>query len=187
MEKEILDENLDQLENTKLKANLVNWISIVILWIGIGLCVQRGLIGDLQIVAGTVLLMVATFLTHFNYKMGVLVTLGILVLGILTLVEFFPFSLTIGFGFGAFDLLNLAIALVHIFTNWEVFSKIVNKESTPEEVQVSTRNRVEGFKRRFQNKSTNELEGIVQNEKLLPYAIQAAQELIDERNSASKS
>ena len=191
MEKGILDENLTFKDGNKIQPKLLNWVSIIILWGGIGYCYVNGIITEIQVIAGIFLLIISTIVTFFKYEVGVKITLGIIALGVLSLVKYFPISYSIGFGIGnfglAFEMLIFLIGIIHYFTNKEILSKflngLINREVSEEELQAEERSRINGYKNRFSKKNMDELEVIANNESLLPEAIKAAKELIEKRKT----
>lgn len=189
MEKEILDDDLAFKEKITTTTKLVNWISIIIFWIGIGYCFVSGIIRDPEVIAGIILLIVATITTYLKYELGVKITLGVIVVGVLSLVKYFPISYSISFGFGdfglVFEMLVFLIGIIHYLTNKEITSSflsgIINREISEEEEQAGERNRINRYKNQFSTKKTKELEVIINNERLLPEARKAAKELIEKR------
>ena len=187
MNNEILDDEF-QITTEKNYPKIINWISIIMLWVGIGYCGFYGLLGEIRVIIAIVLLVVSTVLTYFNYELGINITLGIILIGILNLVDFSPIKYFFGFGiFGVkimFDLLLCSVGIIHYLTNRTAFSKFLNNLSNKEteaETKSINRSEVNGFKRRFSNRKIGELELIVNNELLLPEAIKAAKELIEEK------
>ena len=187
MNNEILDDEF-QITTEKNYPKIINWISIIMLWVGIGYCGFYGLLGEIRVIIAIVLLVVSTVLTYFNYELGINITLGIILIGILNLVDFSPIKYFFGFGiFGVkimFDLLLCSVGIIHYLTNRTAFSKFLNNLSNKEteaETKSINRSKVNGFKRRFSNRKIGELELIVNNELLLPEAIKAAKELIEEK------
>lgn len=188
MNKEILDENLIKKNENNLTF-LVSWIPLFILWIGIIFQIIYGFLGDLKVLGALVLLIVATGLNYYNYKLGVKVTLGIILLGVVNLVCFIPNRYFIGFGVGSFiveiELYLLLLAILHYFLNRKEISKFINekfnREISKEEVEAEYRSRVNGFKRNFSDKSIEELKQLANNKNLLPQAIAAAKEMLEEK------
>ena len=56
--------------HSKKSPNIINWASIIILWIGIGVCIAKGMIGNLKLTIGIILLAATTILTYLNFKKG---------------------------------------------------------------------------------------------------------------------
>lgn len=191
MEKDLIDDESTFKGKNKVKPKLVHWISIIILWGGIGYCFVNGIITEIQVIAGIILLTISTIITYFKYEIGVKITLGIIALGVLSLVKYFPISYSIGFGIGdfglAFEMLIFLIGIIHYIINKEVLSNflsgLMNKDVSEEELHAEKRSRINGYKNRFSKKNMDELEEIAKNESLLPEAIKAAKELIEKRKT----
>lgn len=189
MNEEVLDDKFQKLPK-RYNPSILNWASIIILWIGIGFCFSEGLIGEVKVLIATTLLVLATIVTFLNYKLGVRLTIMVILLGTISLIEFFPTKYFISFGINTIDLgfeISLfGVGLIHYFTNREELYKslknFVNPEISEEELKATKRSKVNGFKRRFSNKRVEELEMIANNEQLVPDAIKAARELLDEKN-----
>ncbi len=188
MNSEILDDEFVNEEKIK-GIQIVNWISIIFLWGGIGYCGINGFLSELKVIAAIILLILSTGITYFNYELGVRITLGTILIGTINLVDFFPVKYFISFGINAieigFEFLLFGIGIIHYFTNREELSKflkdLIYREVSEEELKSAQRSKINGLKRRFSNKQIGELEMIVNNDKLLPEAIKAAKELIEEK------
>ena len=173
----------------KREIQMVNWISIMFLWMGIGYFGINGLLNEIKAMAATLLLIISTGIMYFNYELGVKITLGTILIGTINLVDFFPIKYFISFGINAieigFEFLLFAIGTIHYFTNREELTKflkdLINREMSEEEIKSTQRSKINGFKRRFSNKQVGELEMIANNDSLLPAAIKAAKELIEEK------
>jgi hypothetical protein len=191
MEKKILDDDLILQDKNKVEPKLLNWVSILILWLGIGYCLFEGIITDMRVIAGIVLLVIATLATYFKFELGVKITLGIIVIGVFSLVKYVPISYSCEFGFGvvgfAFELVILFIGIIHYFTNRAVLypflNGMLNRKVSVEESLEEERKRINGYKHQFSRKSMEELKSIIENKKLLPEAIKAAEELIEKRKA----
>ena len=186
---ELLDDSFRTVEERK-QVNFINWISIIILWLGIGLCAINGILGDVKVIVAIVFLIAATALSFYDYVLGVKVTLGITLIGTLNLISFFPIKQLISFGINniaiGFEFILFGIGLIHYFTNREELREflkdVFNSEKTEEEIIATQRSRINVFKRRFESKSVYQLELIANNRDLLPEAVQAARELLEKRN-----
>lgn len=66
MTEDILDIELGSEE--KKKPNILNWASIIILWIGIRLCIANGMIGNMKLIIAIVLLIATTIFTYWNFE-----------------------------------------------------------------------------------------------------------------------
>ena len=190
MNPEILDDGFEHKETKRFQ--IVNWMSIIVLWGGIGYCGINGLLSEVKVIAATFLLILSTGITFFNYELGVKVTLGIILIGTLNLIDFFPINHFFGFGINGFEIgfefILFGVGILHYFTNRQALSKflkdVFNREITEEDIKSIQRSRINGYKRRFSSKSIGELEMIVKNDELLPDAIKAAKELIEEKTNS---
>lgn len=177
------------ISKNKSQPTSLNWTSIIILWIGIVLCFFSGIISDIQVILGIILLSLSTLITYYKYELGTKITFGIIVLGVLSIVKFFPSSYSIGFGIGdygvSFEILIILIGIIHFITNRTILSKFLketfNRDASEEEIQLKERRKIDGYKNRFSRKSIDELQEVLNNKLLLPEAIKAAEELIDEK------
>ncbi len=176
-------------ENTdnEFQVGILNWISIIILWFGIAYSLYIGLLFDPKIITAIILLSVSTVLKFFKYDLGVKVVLGVMFLGAINLISFFPMKFFYTFGTNSlqigFELILFGIAVLHIVTNKKSLSSLMNKEESIEEIEADRRLKIDAFKKRFSNRTLTELETTVANDDLLPEARKAAQELIAEMQS----
>ncbi|MFT5834929.1 MAG: hypothetical protein ACI97N_002573 [Cognaticolwellia sp.] len=189
MEHEILDDEF-QVKEKRNQMQFINWISLIILWIGIGQCGFVGITDRPKVIAAIVLLIISTITTFAKYELGVKITLGIILLGVLNFVDFSPTKYFISFGINAIEIgiefSLFVIGIIHYFTNRKELSKflkdLLNREISEEEIKSTLRSEINGFKRRFSTKEIGELEMIANNDELLPEAVKAAKELIEEKN-----
>lgn len=190
MSSEILDDELIPVNpHRNIKYHLV-WASTFVLWIGIITCIVKGLLGDAQIAISAALLLVITIVMLRNYQLGIKFILGLILLSIIGLLQFFPTQYEIGFYIGeiglSIELISLAVGLLHYFTNKKELSvfmtSLLNQKLSKKEKQDVTRVKIDGFKRRFTRKNDSDLEEIANNDELVPEAREAARELINERS-----
>lgn len=189
MANEILDSDLS-IGERKRKFNPSNWFAIGILWIGIIVCLQSGLIKDIQVIIAILLLIVSTVMIYRNPRLGIRITLGVILLGVLSIVRFFPTQYFIGFGIGAlkigFEFIMFSIGLIHYYANRSELSTFLkdlfNREVSEKDLQAIERIRIENFKKRFLSKTVKELQDIVNKKELLPEAVKAAEEILEEKN-----
>ena len=190
MNSEILDDEFIT-KGEKEQSKIVKWLSIMILWAGIGFCGSNGLLGELKVIVAIVLLTLSTVVTYFNYELGVKITFWVILIGMINLIDFFPVKYLISFGLNTieigFEFLLFGIGIIHYSTHKREISKFLRKlvarEISEEEIRSAQRSRINGFKGRFSNKPTSELEVIANNDRLVPEAVKAAEELIQERNT----
>ena len=141
-DKAILDDHLAFKGEKIVQPKLVNWTSIIILWIGILYSIFNGLIYQNKFITGIVMLLITTIFCFSNFKLGVKVTLGIIIFGVLDLVDFFPIKFNFeinGLGIG-FDFVLVIIGIIHFFTNREQLFKstknFLNLDLPEEEIKA---------------------------------------------------
>lgn len=191
METEKPDDDLTSKDRNEVSTKWRNWASIIILWGGILYCLIAGVISDIRVLAAIIFLSATTIINYFNLSLGAKVTLGLIIIGIFNLVDFFPVKVTMGFEIMGVEIglefILFGIGIIHYFTNRGELSKfireVLKRDLSDEQIRSVYRVKVNRFKRNFSNKEIPELEGISNNKKLLPEAIQAALELIDEKNT----
>jgi hypothetical protein len=190
MEKDILDNDLTFKGENEFQPKLINWTSIIILWIGIAYSIFNGLISDTQDIAAIILLAIATIISYLNFNIGVRITLGIILAGVVNLVNFFPHRYELYFAINGFEigfeLILFMIGLIHCLTNRKNLSSLIevlkNRDVSEEEIELAKRPRINGFKNRYSNKDISELREIANNKNLVPQANRAARELLEEKN-----
>lgn len=151
---------------------------------------MKGLLGDAQIAISAGLLLIISLVMWRNYQLGIKFILGLILLSIIGLLQFFPTQYEIGFYIGkiglSIELISLAVGFLHYFTNKKELSafmeSLLNQKLSEKEKQDVKRVKIDGFKRRFTRKDISDLEEIVNNDKLVPEAREAARELINERS-----
>ncbi|MEM1217334.1 MAG: hypothetical protein AAGH79_00405 [Bacteroidota bacterium] len=165
------------------------WIVLAIGTLGliwsalVGVILRPGQLGGLLF---AVLAMVITF---SRPTIGVKVTVGVLLLAVLNIISFFPISNTIELqilGFPVFfEVGSLILLIIHFRANRGVLRpwvrSMIRREVPKAEQEAAARTRINGYKRNLDKKSTDELRNILEESQLVPEALQAAQELIDER------
>lgn len=189
MNSEILDNGFENEDKRKV-IQIVNQISIIILWVGIADCGTSGLLSEIKVIAAIVLLLLSTATMYFNYELGVKITLGTILIGIINLADFFPSETFIYFETNTikieFEAELFGIGIIHYFTNREVLSKflkdLLNIELSEEEIKSAQRSRINGFKRRFVKLSDKEIE-LRLRENLVPAAIEALKQIKKEREN----
>lgn len=174
-------------KNIIKSRQLISWSSIIILWIGIFYCGINQLLDETKEFAALFFLIISTAITYLNFKQGVRLTLLMTLLGAFNLLVFFPFQILLSFGFGelgiGFELVLFLIVIIHLFTNRNEFSRILNSEISNDEINSINRSQIDGFKKRFSSRSIKELEILAKNQELVPEAINAAKELLEEKSS----
>ncbi len=163
-------------------SDFLPWTAPLLLWIGIFLCLLESGPYDQRILTALALLTVATVITFFRSEAGALLTLPVIIAGILGLATFFPVQFTAGFEVGlfnlSFDLLLIAIGIIHFLTNKEAFLPI-RTEPTPRQKERELRRAVGIYKQQFAHMDLPELEYIAEDRRFLPAAVQAARELME--------
>lgn len=193
MNNDILDEDL--VVESARSFRLVNFISIVILWMGIGVCAIFGLIGETKVLISAAILMLSTGITIYKVDWGAFVTLIVILAGMFNVLYFFPIKYSISFGIGAIgagvEVILFGVAIIHSVLNWNelamTIKDLLRVEKTEEVEEFSQRSVIVGFKRRFASKQKYELEKMINNDKLVPEARMAAKELVDEIDVNSES
>lgn len=195
MTDEILDNDVISKKKNPAQLTFKNWISLLILWFGIFNCAFYHLIMDLQVLIAAILLLIATIISYLNFKLGVKLSMGLILIGALSLVQFFPHQFQIGFYILGipiqFELLLFIIGIVHYRTNRPVLSEFLKSLfgnfKIKEDKNKIREAKILSFKSKFLNKEIRELESIINNENFVPEAIQAAKELIQEKNHLADS
>lgn len=163
----------------------MNWSTILFLWAGMIACIANNGPLDWKVIVGVVLLFLTTTISYANFQRGVRTTLVLILLGLLGWITFFPVQYTISLGSLRFDLMLIVVGFMHYYVNkpqLSAFFKGTFQQELPEqEVQAIGRSRINSFKNRFAKKELSELAAITLNARLLPEAVQAAEELLEER------
>ena len=141
-----------------------------------------------------VLLLLSTYFSYRQlFKPLLLLTLTLTLLGI---INFLPVSARFNIGFGdagiGFSILGLALMVWYYFLNRSAAHAVIRKNlfpaPTPKKAAMNKRESIDRFKKNFARKSTESLLLMVQERKVLPLALAAAQELLEERQiTASNS
>lgn len=115
------------------------------------------------------------------------VFLGVILLSLTEFVEFYPVTFTIGIGVLSIEMTSLGLLIFHITMNPDMISSIrlkikpsekSIKEKEEHEVQRFEAN-VNHFIEKFASKQRSELERIVNEQSLIPEAIEAARRLLN--------
>lgn len=192
MDKEIIDNVLFEPKVSDGRPPLKSYSSLAILWIGIFISIANGIVYDWHVILGILLVILSTGITYFNHSLGVKVTFGIIILGVISVAHYFPSKLLVGITLGrsalAIEVITLTICILHCVTNRKILltwleriyanQQAKNSEKAPDEAKI------QGFKQRFSRKNIVQLQAIVENPDLLPEARRAAMQLIDERNAS---
>ena len=115
------------------------------------------------------------------------VFLVLILLAFSTLINFYSRTLSIGIGFVQIEFTALALLILHLGTNPGIISSFLNLFE-PSERNLREREKVrlnqfeimvKNFERKFEPKNKKQLEIIVQENKLIPEAIEAAKRLLN--------
>jgi len=93
------------------------------------------------------------------------------------LVSFHSLNLSVSFGSIKFDMIALPLTISHILVNMHAFSR---PKATKVEVEESTKERVDYFVKRFENKTDDELLRMDESD-LVPEAIEARKNILNDR------
>ncbi|MFT4665720.1 MAG: hypothetical protein ACI8YQ_002822 [Polaribacter sp.] len=186
MEEQILDSECTD-QNRIKEPSFLQWLTIVFLWLCLVYSISEGLIIYPKIIVSIVFLAIATLVSFKNWKIGTTLILIILVLATLNIISFLPVTETISihigwFAFG-FEKKFIIVLLVHIFLNRNWFHLGKEFKMSDEEVQANFESRVNRFVEKFASKSNAELEVIVESDKLIKEAKEAAQRILETRKS----
>lgn len=124
------------------------------------------------------------------FKPLLLLTLALTLLGI---INFLPDSVKFNFGFGdvgiGFSILGLCLVLLYYFLNKSAAHAFINQhiipKPTPEKASQRRRESIDQFKKTFARKSDENLFLMLQERKVVPAALLAAQELLQERQATT--
>lgn len=155
---------------------------------GFAWCIYSGYIGDAKMWLAVTFWLTGTVALYLKWsKTGVLILAGGLFIACFGLIRFFPITFSFGISIGertlSFDFIPFLVIILLDLTNpvtvKEIFS-LIRKEKTEQrnEKQQARSNR---FLIVFSKKSTKELESIVAERRLVPEAIKAAEELLEDR------
>ncbi|UXP31191.1 hypothetical protein N6H18_12615 [Reichenbachiella agarivorans] len=100
-------------------------------------------------------------------------------------INFYPNTFSFGIGIISFELTALSLLIFHLALNPEVFQSfkgfIKPKPESEESKESKFESAVNGFETRFNKKSTDELRNIVEQNSLVPEAVEAAKRLLERR------
>ena len=141
-------------------------------------------ISDSVQLAGFGLLIVLTLIL-VNKPVWKYVFAILLIFSFTPFVNFYHQTFSFGIGIIQFELTALSILILHLILNPEVFNSfkaiLKSKPESEASKKVKFESSVNGFKQRFDKKSTSELMKIVEQNKLVPEAIEAARQLLKDR------
>ena len=163
----------------------MNWSALLFLWAGVIAVLANNGPLDWKFMVGVVFLFLTTTISYKNFHRGVRATLMLILFGLLGCINHFPVQYGVKLGAFTFDLIFLVTGFMHYYSNRTqlstFFKGFFHTELPEQEAMALGRSRINNFKIRFARKELSELAAITQNSKLLPEAIQAAEELLEER------
>jgi len=186
MKDQLLDDDFLKEEKIKPQLAFLNWIPIVLLWMGIFLCVVNGLFSKMVVLLALGSLIIATVTSYINFNIGAKITLGIIIIGNFKIIQFFPFSIVVYFLGFPLEIFMSIICLIHFYFNRNILLEFLgdffNNDISEEDIKTQERERINRFKNRFSKNTIRELKAMLENESLLDEAKKAAKELLEERN-----
>lgn len=175
MEKQILDDDLIVKERDPEKK----WLTLIILGIGL---ILSGLFGpfDMFVFTLSVISFIISLLLFLkNTRLGH-IGIALMLFGqFVGLLSFFPFSITITVF--RLDLFALFLGIIFFVRNGDLIEKnrLEREGENVVEKEKKFNSKKDSFKRRFRDRSKEELNQIIANQNLVPEARAAAEELLD--------
>lgn len=187
--RELLDEDLYAESRPDLEAPIRSCLVPLILGAGLIYTVAEGYGARPKVIAAICCLSIASFVTFIHRKLGVKLTMAIIVLAVFRVLVFLPASYYISFGMDyhhlGFDALLFGLGMVHYLSNRNILSNYFRGQRAAHDAEHDSEEareaRVQGFKHRFARKSNEELWLTAENEELVAEARLAAREIIMER------
>lgn len=188
MENDLID---DQLLAPKEPPGKKWWNAsgLIVLWVGLAFCLFSGLASYPEVWAAFGVVSIGTVCFFIEqWAVGIALVLSGLLVGVLSLLTFFPVGFFIGVGDFQLDILPLAVIVVLIYTNPDIMRSWAGK---PEAVTEEDRQELLDAKSRkfqvpFRKKTTAELNKLVTDQTLVPAAIRAAEIILTEREDTQK-
>ena len=155
----------------------------IICWLGISISLLIFNLRDINTILGLTSLLIATAITFKYLKAGVIFFFLVLLASTFDIVGFFPVKVNISF----FNISMLSVLLIHSYLNQDIILPVTQDLSAS---LMNTDNpsfntsAVNRFKIRFENYSPIKLQEIIDTNKFVPEAIQAAKELLQENYSS---
>lgn len=132
--------------------------------------------------------LIADLIIYFKFrpyfKYAVLTTV---VLGLLGILNYHTFISTLNIVVIPLQITSLIIAIIYIALNYERTKNKLFGEYVPEAEQLPDLEKVETFKRKFTNKSTEELTELIGDKRFVKEAKIASTEILNERNAQKPS
>lgn len=105
-----------------------------------------------------------------------------LVVALTPLIQFYSQTFSFGIGIIQFELTALGLLIFHLGLNNEVLRDTLDFFKTSEtEKEENNERKIESFQRKFASKDKTELEKIVDENFLVPEAVEAARRLLKEK------
>lgn len=109
----------------------------------------------------------------------------LLVFALTPWISFYHHTFSLGIGFIHIEVTALGILILHLIVNPDIFmsfkSLLKPKPKSEEEKQAQFEASMNGFERRLNKKSTTEIKKIIEQNSLIPEAIEAVKRLIERR------
>lgn len=135
----------------------------------------------LNIFLGGTLLLLNGWVFYSNRIKGIIFTGFLALLASLNIVDFFPFEIIVLF---RFDLISSVIFLgSYALVNEKIFFEFLEKRKGVQAEALAPSSKIVFFKKRFKNKTKNELLAILENPSIIEDAKVAAHELLNEIHS----
>lgn len=156
--------------------------TFVMLVIGLFITLIFGETDWLNAFIGASLLLINGFLLYFDRRKGIIFFGLIAIAASLNRVDFLPFDLIV---FITVDIISVLIFLgSYVLTNEKIFLDYLEEKRSLESKLVKPSSNMEFFKKRFKNKSTDELLEIIANPSLVEAAKRAAKELLEQKKES---
>jgi hypothetical protein len=141
----------------------------------------RYVVSDSILYASFGLIIVLIFIiqrkNYWKHAFGVL-----LIIALTPLIQFNSRTFSFGIGFIQFEITALGLLIFHLALNKEVLRDTLDFFKTSEtEKEENKERQIESFQRKFASKDKNELERIVNENFLVPEAVEAAKRLLNEK------
>ena len=137
---------------------------------------------NFQIIYGLIGLIITLVFILLGKKYWKYIFLVLLIVSFTSLIRFSNLSIYFGINFIQIELSVLPLLILHLVLNPEVYSELYGKEKARqrrENKNNASKRRIERYEEQFGSKKISELEKIVNENKLLPEAVEAAKRLLE--------
>lgn len=143
--------------------------------------IVRYVVSDSILYASFGLIIVLIFIVqrknYWKHAFGIL-----LIIALTPLIQFYSQTFSFGIGIIQFDLTALGLLIFHVALNKEVLRDTLDSFKTSEtEKEENKELQIENFERKFASKDKSELQRIVNENFLVPEAVEAARRLLKEK------